>query len=76
MGCSITFLRSDRSETRIQRDRPSYIYALWDPDTFLIHYIGRSANMKDRLQKHIDNARSDTYYRSSPSEWIRVASCA
>jgi hypothetical protein len=58
--------------TRTQLDKPSYIYALWDPDTFLIHYIGRSANVKDRLQKHIDNARSDNYrYRSAPSEWIR-----
>jgi hypothetical protein len=56
---------------RIYLDKPSYIYALWDPDTFQMHYIGRSANVKDRLQKHIDNARSDTYYRSSPSEWIR-----
>ena len=55
---------------RIYLDRPSYIYALWDPDTFLIHYIGRSANVKDRLQKHIGNARSDRY-RSSTSEWIQ-----
>jgi hypothetical protein len=47
--------------TRIQTDKPSYIYALWDPDTFQIHYIGRSANVQDRLQKHIDTACSDKY---------------
>jgi hypothetical protein len=56
--------------THIQTHKPSYIYALWDPDTLQIRYIGRSANVKDRLQKHIDSARSDKY-RSSTSEWIQ-----
>jgi|GEM_PF-6327085 len=55
----------------IPMEKPSYIYVLWDPDTFLMHYIGRSVDVKRRLQQHIDTARSDTYYRSSPSEWIR-----
>jgi len=52
-------------------EKPSYIYALWDPDTFLMHYIGRSVDVKRRLQQHIDTARSDPCYHSSPSEWIR-----
>jgi len=52
-------------------ERPSYIYALWDPDTFLMYYIGRSVDVKRQLQQHIDTARSDIYYHSSPSEWIR-----
>lgn len=42
------------------RSKKAYIYALSDPFTDEIRYIGKTTNTKKRLNKHINNAKRKT----------------
>lgn len=50
--------------------RPTIIYALCDPDTKEIRYIGQTTNLKARLLAHMTEAYAER--RNSPKvKWIR-----
>lgn len=46
---------------------PIYIYALCDPETNLIRYIGKSIRPRERLQNHINEPKSNCHR----SHWIQ-----
>ena len=47
-----------------------YIYALKDPITQQIKYVGKSKSIRRRLQSHIDYARKTDRKRRYVSDWI------
>jgi hypothetical protein len=46
----------------------AYIYALIDPNSHLVRYIGKSVNPKSRLRSHISETKIYNHYRS---RWIK-----
>lgn len=50
-----------------------FIYGLFHPDTKELRYIGKTINLKSRLQSHIDYARSKRK-RRPVSDWINSLS--
>jgi hypothetical protein len=45
-----------------------YVYALIDPDTEQVRYVGRSYSPAERLRGHLTNARTNP--TSAKDEWI------
>lgn len=51
-------------------ERPVYIYALCDPDTIAIRYVGKTVSPKTRVSSHMNN-RNGTKYGMNPREnWL------
>lgn len=50
-------------------NNPIYIYGLYHPQTNELRYVGKTNNLKLRLQSHIDYARSKRKQRAV-SDWI------
>jgi len=49
-----------------------FFYALIDPRTEKIRYIGRTNNIKYRFTKHIYYAKKNTFPNSHKDNWIRI----
>lgn len=47
----------------------TFIYALKDPDTGEIRYIGKADNVKERLRRHVKQCNRELNHRS---RWIRA----
>ena len=69
-----TSCRDDQTSDRTTDEPPTYIYALLDPGTESIRYIGKSDDPETRLFQHVYECKCVDrlpLYDSAKQEWIR-----
>lgn len=64
------YIAETKQTQQQSNQRPVFIYALCDPGTANVRYIGKTVNPKTRLAQHLLNRKNTTFRMNPCSQWL------